>query len=69
MNGISVAEVAKHFVNAWVFNYGPPKRIVSYKDGYFTSKFFQDLCRLMSIEKAFTTMYRPQTNGHVDTYN
>lgn len=26
MRGILASEVAKHFVNEWVFNYDPPKR-------------------------------------------
>ena len=33
MKGISAAEVAKCFVNEWVFNYGPPKELISDNGG------------------------------------
>ena len=69
MKGISAAEVARHFVNSWVFNYGPPTELVADNGGCFTSKFFIDVCRIMSIKNNFTTTYHPQSNGQVERYN
>ena len=43
MKGISAVEVARCFVNEWVFNYGPPTELISYKGGCFTKKFFLDV--------------------------
>ena len=69
MKGISASEVARCFTNAWVFNYGPPTELVSDNGGCFTSKFFIDICRIMSIKNNFTTTYHPQANGQVERYN
>ena len=69
LKGVSAAEVAKAFVNTWVFNYGPPVELVSDNGTCFTSKYFQDVCRIMSIQNNFTTTYHPQTNGQVERYN
>jgi len=69
MKGISAAEVARCFVNEWVFNYGPPKELISDNGGCFTSKFFLDVCSILSIKNNFTTTYHPQANGQVERYN
>lgn len=69
LKSISAAEVAKAFVNEWVFNYGPPKELISDNGKCFTAKFFQDVCRILNIQNSFTTTYHPQTNGQVERYN
>ena len=69
MKGISAAEVARHFVRSWVFNYGPPEDLIADNGGCFTSKYFQDVCRIMNVHNSFTTTYHPQTNGQVERYN
>ena len=65
----SAAEVARQFVNHWGFNYGPPIDILSDNGGALTSKFFQEVCKLMNIHNSFTTTYHPQANGQVERYN
>ena len=69
MKGISAAEVAKHFVNSWVFNYGPPEELISDNGGCFTAKYFQDVCKLLNVKNSYTKTYHPQTNGQVERYN
>ncbi len=69
MKGISAAEVAKHFVNEWVFNYGPPKDLIADNGGCFTAKFFQSVCKILNVHNSFTTTYHPQTNGQTERFN
>ena len=69
MKGISAADVAKYFVNDWVFQYGPLTELISENGGCFTSKFFLNVCSILSIKNNFTTTYHPQANGQVERYN
>lgn len=69
LKGVSAAEVAKHFVNSWVFNYGPPEDSVARNGRYFTSNFLEDVCRIMSVKKHFNTTHHVQMNGKVERYN
>ena len=69
MKGISAAEVARHFVNEWVFNYGPPKELLADNGGCFTAKFFQSVCKILNVHNQFTTTYHPQTNGQTERFN
>ena len=69
MKGVSAGEVAKHFVDNWVFNYGPPTDLLADNGKQFTSKFFLDVCRILNIHNSFTTTYHPQTNGQVERFN
>ena len=69
MKGISAEEVARTFVDNWIFNYGPPKEWISDNGSCFASKFFLDVCRILSIKNHFTTTYHPQSNGQVERYS
>ena len=69
LRGQSAAEVAKAFVNEWVLNYGPPKNLLADNGKCFTSKLFQEVCRILNIHNLFTTTYHPQANGQVERFN
>ena len=69
MKGISAAKVSKNFVNAWVFNNGPPEKLISDNGGCFTAKYFRDVCKLLNVKNSYNTSYHPQTNGKVEIYN
>lgn len=43
MKSIYSAEVPRHFVNNWEFNYDHPAYLLSDNGVAFTSKFFQDV--------------------------
>lgn len=43
MNCISSAELCRHFVNSWLFNYGLPAERIASNAGCFISKFFIDV--------------------------
>ena len=69
LKGVSAAEVAKAFVDHWVFNYGAPKELLADNGKCFTARFFQDVCRILNVHNLFTTTYYPQANGQVERYN
>ena len=60
---ITSLAVARAFCRAWVFNYGIPKILLTDNGTQFTASFFQNVCRILGIQKAFTAEYHPQTNG------
>ena len=66
---ITASEVARAFVNHWVFGYGPPAELIADNGKQFTSEFFLDVCRILNVHNAFTTTYHPQTNGQVERFN
>ena len=53
------------FTNVLV-RFGMPRRILSDQGAEFESNLFQELCRLMDIDKIRTTPYKPSTNGQVE---
>ena len=66
---IDVYTVAVAFVEHWIFNYGPPKTLISDNGKQFASKFFQAVCSLLGLSNIFTSTYHPQTDGQVELYN
>ena len=69
MRRIDAYTVAVAFVEAWIFNYGPPKTLISDNGRQFAAKFFQAVCSLLGLSNIFTSTYHPQTNGQVERYN
>jgi hypothetical protein len=53
------------FTNVLV-RFGMPRRILSDQGAEFESNLFQELCRMMNIDKVRTTPYKPSTNGQVE---
>lgn len=66
LKGVSAAEIAKQFVNEWVFSYGPPTDLIADNGRQFTLRFFQDVCKIQNVHNSFATNYYPQTNGQVE---
>ena len=63
------AEVAQLFLeNVWK-HHGLCRDIVSDRDPRFTSKFWDELCKLLHIQKKMSTAYHPQTDGHTERAN
>ena len=69
MKKISSTGVAKAFVHHWVFVHGPPIYLLSDNLSQFTSRLFQDVCRILDIENLFITAYHPQCNEQVERFN
>lgn len=61
--------VAKKLVEVVICRYGAPMQILTDKGTNFESAVFQGVCRLLGIDKARTTSYRPQTNGMIERFH
>jgi transposase InsO family protein len=61
--------VAEVFVSQFVVRYGTPRMIHTDQGRNFTSKLFEELCRLLGVKKTQTTAFRPQANGIVERLN
>ena len=51
------------FVQYWVFVYGPPVYLLSDNGTQFTSRCFQNVCRILGVSNLFTTTYHSQCSG------
>ena len=69
MKRITAIEVAKAFVNRWVFVYGQPLTMLSDNGPQFAARLFIDICRILGVKNVFTTTYHPQCNGQVERFN
>lgn len=68
IKGVSTAEIAKQFGKNWVFTYGPPTELIADNGRQFTSRFFQDVCKILNVDNLFTT-YHAQTKDQVERFN
>src|SRR5690242_5551766 len=59
----TAADVARLLFNNIFQLHGMPKSIVSDRSSIFTSKFWQELARLLDIKLAMSTAFHPQTDG------
>jgi len=55
--------VAQLYLTHVLPHYGLPKKIISDRDPWFTSRFGKELCRLLDIRQNISTAYHPQTDG------
>ena len=58
--------VADKLVTEFVTHFGVPQQLHSDQGREFESDLFQELCRLLEIDKTRTTPYRPQSDGLVE---
>jgi len=49
--------------------HGCPKQILTDQRPNFDSQLFQELCRLLAIDKILTTPYKPSTNGNIERFH
>lgn len=61
--------VAKILVEEFICRYGLPKELHSDQGRQFEAKVFQDICKLLAINKTRTTSYHPQSDGLVERFN
>lgn len=62
----SAAQVAVAFVDQVYRLHGLPMSIISDRDRIFTSKFWQELFKLIGTELRMSTTYHPQTDGQTE---
>ena len=61
--------LAKVFIKHVVTRHGIPERIISDRDKLFTSNFWDELCDALSIKRALSTAYHPQSDGQTERMN
>ena len=61
--------VAKLLVDRVFCVHGCPIQILTDKGPNFESQLFQELCRLLAIDKVRTTAYKPSTNGAIERFH
>ena len=61
--------VADKIASEWVCRYGAPHSLHSDQGTNFESAVFQEMCRLLGIEKTHTTPFHPQSDGQVERFN
>ena len=59
----TAVEAAEAFYHGWVLLFGPPRRFLSDRGPQFTAELLGHLCRLVGVDKVFTTPYHPQGDG------
>jgi transposase InsO family protein len=65
----SAEVVARAFVDNVYKLHGLPKAILSDQDPIFTSRFWQELFRILGVKLNLTTAYHPQSDGQVERVN
>jgi transposase InsO family protein len=61
--------VAKALVVHWISRFGCPLQILTDQGSCFEAELFQDLCRLLGIDKVRTSPYKPSTNGMLERFH
>jgi transposase InsO family protein len=61
--------ISNVIVSEWVSRYGTPYELFSDRGANFTSAVFEEMCKILGIEKTKTSGYRPQANGMVEHFN
>ena len=66
LKDISAKTVASTLVNQFICRFGLPKIIHSDQGAQFESQLFQEMCKLLGIEKTRTTPFHPSSDGLVE---
>ena len=61
--------VAKALFETVLTRFGAPLRLLNDQGAEFESGLFQELCRLMQIDKIRTSPYKPATNGMLERFH
>lgn len=69
MRNQEATTIAKILFDRVLCVHGCPLQILSDMGPNFESNLFQELCRLMSIDKIRTSPYRPATNGNLERFH
>ena len=61
--------IAECLVTNFISRFGIPRRIHSDQGRDFESNLFQELCRLLGIDKTRTSPWQPSSNGYIERFN
>ena len=60
---------ARTLWDKFIVHYGLPEKILSDQGDNIESQLMADLCKLMGMQKIWTSPYHPQTNGQCERFN
>ena len=66
LKNITAETVASTLVDQFIYRFGVPKIIHSDQGAQFTSQLFQELCKLLGIDKTRTTAFHPASDGLIE---
>ena len=69
MRNQEASTIAKILVDRVFCTHGVPLQILSDRGTNFESDLFQEICRLLSVDKVRTTAYKPSTNGNIERFH
>jgi len=69
MRDQEASTVARLLMDRVICVHGCPKQILTDQGPNFESQLFQELCRLLVIDKIRTSPYRPSTNGNIERFH
>jgi len=61
--------IATIFVNEFISRYGLVRQIITDQGRQFESSLFQEICRILDIDKVRTSAFRPSSNGQIERIN
>ena len=66
---ITTDETSRLFVDFVYKHHGPPRKLVSDRDTWFTSQFLVALCNVLGTIQAMSTPFHPQIDGQTERVN
>lgn len=69
MPDATAASVARLLVDEIILRYSPPDVILTDMGSHFTAELIREICTLFAMRQVFSSGYRPQTSGLVQSFN
>ena len=69
LRDIEAETVANIIFRGWIKRYGCPQELHSNQGVQFESQLFQELCKMLQINKTRTTAYHTQSDGMIERLN
>lgn len=66
---ISAVQIARTFINKWVYLFGTPKSALTDNGTQFTSEILTAADQIMGIKQLFTTIYHAEGNGMIERFH